>query len=326
MRARWCLVLSGLLASPAAGSDTPCASRPPDRAELFGEGLFSTGFDDAHVTFTPDGRTAYFLRDTPDFAHWTVLATRCQAGVWQPPEVASFSGQYDDGDVYLSPDEARLLFVSKRPVEGHARQDTEIWEIRRTPQGWAEPRHVAELSSPGDEWFPTMTRDGWLYFGSDRAGGLGMTDIWRSRWDGQRFLPPENLGAPVNSAGQEIEPYVDPDGRFLLVAAKGRSGGAGDYDVFVSFSCDGGWTMPRPLGAGVNSPGWDFGARITPDGGQLFFTSNRSTFPRDGTRLDAATLDARLRSPGNGLRDIYHVAVSALDLRSPCDVESKTQR
>ena len=37
--------------------------------KLFEPGLVSTGFDDAHVSFSPDGQTLYFLRSTPDFAH-----------------------------------------------------------------------------------------------------------------------------------------------------------------------------------------------------------------------------------------------------------------
>src|SRR5512144_1815029 len=125
----WWLVVSGLLGTAEAGSEVRCDARPPERAEVYGEGLFSTGFDDAHVTFAPDQRTAYFLRDSPDFVHWTVLSTRCRDGVWQAPEVAWFSGEHDDGDVFLTADGARLLFVSKRPVEGRPREDTDIWEM-----------------------------------------------------------------------------------------------------------------------------------------------------------------------------------------------------
>src|SRR5215813_5425740 len=46
----------------------------------FEPGLVSTGFDDAHVSFSPDGQTLYFLRSSPDFAHWTVLVSRPPAG------------------------------------------------------------------------------------------------------------------------------------------------------------------------------------------------------------------------------------------------------
>jgi hypothetical protein len=117
-----------------------------------------------------------------------------------------FSGQYPDGDLVMTPDGTRANFVSFRPVNGVPRSDGEIWTIERTDSGWGEPRHVAELSSPGDEWFPTLTADGTMYFGSSREGGLGGHDIWRSRLVDGVHQAPENLGAPVNSAGRRSRP------------------------------------------------------------------------------------------------------------------------
>ncbi|MFO0583831.1 MAG: hypothetical protein U0229_16285 [Anaeromyxobacter sp.] len=288
----------------------------------FLEGIVSTGDDDAHVAFTPDGRTLYFLRDTPDFAHWTVMQSRREGAGWTVPEVAPWSGEWDDGDVFVTRDGAHLYFISNRPTDGgdRPRPDTELWVMDRGVDGrWGPPRHVAELSSPGDEWFPTLTADGTIYFGSERPGGQGKSDLWRARWLGDRFGPPENLGPSVNGPDQEIEPLVSDDGRTLVFAARGHAGGAGQYDLFVTFACDGGWTPPRPLGAGVNSPAWDFGPRRSPDGRTFYFTSNRADFERRrGVRLDAAALARRLGSPGNGLRDVYAVDAATLDLEPPC--------
>lgn len=304
-----------------AGLALAVALASAQHAELFGTGVFSTGHDDAHITFARDGRTAYFLRDSPDFAHWTTLVSHFRDGRWQPAEVAPFSGRFNDADVFVDFDGDRMLFISNRPVEGdQPRPDTEIWEMRRTDDGWGPPRHVAELGSPGNEWFPVMTRDGWLYFGSEREGGHGKSDLWRARWNGERFLPAENLGPEINTADQEIEAFVDPDGRYLIFAAKGRVPGAGEYDLYVTYRCAATWSQPRALGAGVNSEGWDFGPRIGPDGKYLYFTSNRSTFREEARRYDMATLERHLSSPGNGLRDIYRVAVDALGLHAgnPC--------
>ena len=298
-----------------AGLALALALASPRHAELFGAGLFSTGHDDAHVTFAEDGRTAYFLRNSPDFAHWTTLVTEYRDGRWQLPEVAPFSGRFSDADVFIDFGGDRMLLISTRPTEGtRERPDTEIWAMQRTQEGWSAPRHVRELGSPGNEWFPTMTRDGWLYFGSEREGGHGKSDLWRARWDGERFLPPENLGPVINTADQEIEAYVDPQGRYLIFAAKGRTAGAGEYDLYLTHRCGRTWSQPRALGGGVNSAGWDFGPRIDPEGKYLYFTSNRSTFRKGAERYDMETLAHRLAAPGNGLRDIYRVAVDALDL------------
>ena len=69
----------------------------------------------------------------------------------------------------------------------------------------------------------------------------------------------------------------------------------------------------------MNSSGWDFGPRFSPDGRTFFFTSNRSDWPASRLRpLSARELETALGSAGNGLRDVYEVPASALDLRSPC--------
>ena len=124
----------------------------------------------------------------------------------------------------------------------------------------------------------------------------------------------------MNSPDQEIEPLVSPDGKRIVFAARGHPGGAGDYDLLVTFLCEGRWTEPRPLGPGVNTPAWEFGPRLSPDGRWLHFTSNRSDFARRRPRgrLDAKALDRLVGSPGNGLRDVYRVDVRALELASPC--------
>ena len=305
-----------LLAGPLASAAEPAPTAP----RLLLPGLVSTGFDDAHVSFSPDGQTLYFLRSSPDFAHWTVLVSRRAGGRWGPAEVAPFSGRWNDGDVTITRDGRHLFFISNRPVEGDTpRPDTEIWTMEWTGSGWGPPRHVAELSSPGDEWFPTMTDDGTLFFGSERPGGKGKCDLWQARWQGDRFGPPENLGEPINTPDQEIEPWISPDGRTLIFSGKGRRDGSGEYDLFVSFRCGPRWTEPRALGAGVNSSGWDFGPRFSPDGRTFFFTSNRSAWPASRPRaLSASELERVLRSPGNGLRDVYEIPAAALDLRSPC--------
>jgi hypothetical protein len=86
--------------------------------QVFAPGLVSTGFDDAHVAFTPDGKTMYFIRNTPDFNHWTVLTAKRNGEGWSDAAVAPFSGRWSDADVFVTPDNKRLFFVSTRPVDG----------------------------------------------------------------------------------------------------------------------------------------------------------------------------------------------------------------
>jgi dipeptidyl aminopeptidase/acylaminoacyl peptidase len=318
-------VLPLLLSGAPRGLPPWEAEGPAPHPRLFAPGVISTGDDDAHVTFAPDGRHVYFLKDMPDFSHWTIAVVEWTGDSWGEPQVAPFSGRWAEGDLSFAPDGKSAYFVSMRPVGAgsEAKADTDIWRLHRTEDGWGEPEHVPELSSDGFEWFPNMTADGWLYFGSERAlgnlGAAGTSDLWRARLQGGRFSAPENLGSVINTAGQDIEPWISADGRLLIFASNGRPDTQGSSDLYVSHRCGESWSAPRNL-AEINSPAWDFGPRLSPDGRFLLFTSNRTATDRTPTRAQSFhDLLARIRAPGNGLRDVYRVETQALALRSPCD-------
>jgi hypothetical protein len=302
------------------------AEGPAPAPVLFASGTISTGDDEAHPTFSPDGRRLFYIKNTPDFRHWTIVAVDWTARGWGKPEIASFSGQYADADLSFAPDGRAAYFVSTRPVTvgGAAKEDTDLWRIPVGDGGaWGEPQHLAEISSDGSEWFPNATTDGWLYFGSERRegnlGSPGTSDLWRARLVGTRYAAPENLGPVINTAGNDIEPWVSADGRVLIFSSSGRPDTRGSYDLYVSHRCGEKWTEPRNLGEDVNSPDWEFGARPTPDLRFLFFTSNRTWTRRPPERrLSFAELTGKLRAPGNGLRDIYRVEMAALPLASTC--------
>src|SRR5690606_16169663 len=99
--------------------------------------------------------------------------------------------------------------------------------------------------------------------------------IWRSRLVNGVYQPPENLGAPINSKGEEIEAFVTPDERLLVIAARNRGDEVGTYDLYVSRRRGDRWEAPRNLGPRVNSYAWEFSPRLSPDGALLLFTSNR---------------------------------------------------
>lgn len=307
-----CAVLSAM---------APLAHAAGPAAELVGAGTVSTGADESHPTFSPDGKTLYFLRNAPNFRHWTVMISQASGDGWSAPQVAPFSGRWSDADVFVTPDGNALYFISKRPLAdgGQPRADTEIWMMTRQGDDWGAPVKIDALSSDQNEWFPSIAASGTIYFGSERPGGLGGTDIWRARREGDHFAPPENLGAPINTTGDEIEAHIAPDESYLIFAADGQKPNGGAYDLYVSYACNGTWSAPQALGGDANSDGWDFGARVSPDGQYLYFSSNRTAIaaPFDPP-VDAAALDAKLASPGNGLRDIYRVKLADVLPPSNC--------
>lgn len=283
---------------------------------LYQPGTISTGDYESHAAFTPDGKTLYFLKDAPDFSFWTVVVSHLRDGKWSAPEVVPWSGQYRDADPFITADGKRLYFISDRPVGGKAQDNLDIWYLERRGEAWSEPIHMdAPINSPGDEWHPTLASDGTLYFGSNREGGLGRTDLYRCRLVDGKYQPAENLGPNVNSKADEYEPLIAPDQSFLIFMAA-RQGGLGGGDLWISESVDGVWQPARNLGAPINSPAFEVGLKFSPDGKTLFYSSSRGVFtgkPFD-KRMDTKDLLGVLRGPGNGLGDIYSVDVEALGL------------
>ena len=304
-----CLLLA--ITRQPAGMPGPPAGIPT----LFAPGIISTGGFESHPAFAPDGRTLYFVKSTPTFSFWTICVSRLANGRWTEPEVAPFSGQYADADPFITRDGAHLYFISTRPVTpGAAAKDLDIWVMDRAAAGWTDPRPLpAPINTAGAEWFPTLASNGTIYFGSDRPGGQGRTDLYRARLAGGRYAEAENLGPVVNSDRNDFEGFIAPDESYLILMT-GRAGGLGATDLWVTYNRAGSWTTPVALGAGVNSAASEYSPGLSPDGRTFFWASARETFDTGGRRLSYRELNDRLTRPGNGLGDIYQIDVAALHL------------
>ena len=113
-----------------------------------------------------------------------------------------------------------------------------------------------------------------LFFVSDKAGGLGGTDIYVSRKQKNRWSRPENLGAKINTSGHEGFPFMHQNGK-LYFCSKGHLG-LGGFDVFVSqLDENGEWMEPTNLGSPINSPSDDISIFISQNEERGLFTSSR---------------------------------------------------
>lgn len=292
-------------------SDTPL-SEPA----VFGAGVISTGDFDSHPAFTPDGKTLYFVRSTPNFNLWTILVSQFVKGKWSTPQVASFSGQYSDADPFITADGTHFYFISNRPVTGTSTSSLDIWVMEKTAAGWSEPKNLGTpINSPGSEWYPTISANGTMYFGSDRQGGKGRTDVYRARLVDGKYTEAENLGDAINTQFNEFEPLIAPDESFLIFMAGGRTDARGGFDLYISYNRNAAWTKPGNLGDKINSAGNEYSPTISPDGRYFFWTSTRgfADKPLD-KRLDYQELTNRLRGPRNGLGDIYQIDIGILGI------------
>ncbi|MBS1111412.1 MAG: hypothetical protein H6Q88_3404, partial [Anaeromyxobacteraceae bacterium] len=165
--------------------------------------------------------------------------------------------------------------LGERAAAGPA-PHSDIWVVSRTEVGWGEPTSLgAVVNSDRDDYYPTLTLDGTLYFSSNRAGSLGQNDVYRARRRDGRWTAPENLGAPVNTAGREYDPFIAADESYLIFASE-RPGGFGGADLYLSVhEPDGSWGEPRNLGPAINTAESEYTPMLSPDGKYLFFTPPR---------------------------------------------------
>jgi hypothetical protein len=209
-------------------------------------GISSPNFE-SHAAFDPRNGDFYFVRSSPQFAGWRILVSRCTPAGWTAPEAPAFAGDGVEADPYFTADGRTLYFISTRSLGK-----------------WGAPTRLPEpVNSPGAEWFPRPGPDGWLYFGSDRPGGLGGTDIWRARADRSGKWTLENLGAAVNTSGDEYEPLPASDGSRMIIMADG--------DLYETRRTDIGWAPRSKLGPEVNQDDMEVGALFSPSGRSLLF-------------------------------------------------------
>lgn len=276
-----------LLAVVAACSPPPTAPPPSTAPERFGVGLFTTDAWDFFVAFSPDQRRALFGRADDAFEEFELLETRLgDDGRWSSPVRASFAAAWSNADPHIAPDGRSVYFISNRPGPGEAaaRPTHDIFMATLRDDGaWGEAQRLPPpVNDPAqDEWSPAIAAGGNLYFGGERAGTRGGSDLWMARRlpDGS-YAAPENLGDAVNSAALEVEPWIAPDESYLIFSALHRSGGRGGYDLYVSRRVGGRWRPATPLPGGVNTDASEWNHSVSPDGAWLYFT--RSSRGRKG--------------------------------------------
>lgn len=200
------------------------------------------------------------------------LAAACaSAAPPSPPvrEATPFSTADGDIRVTISPDGRHALWGV---VIGRDPAQLDIVESVRTASGWSAPRPVS-FNTPQTDFDPSFAPDGRsVYFFSSRPGGAGGDDLYVVSFDpaGGGYGAPVNLGAGVNTSGDEWAPMLSADGRHLLFASDGH-GGQGKHDLFIATRSGESWGAPVNLGPGVNTPAEDFDATFVHGGHAIVF-------------------------------------------------------
>ncbi len=254
----------------------PEASAPAGPV-LFLPGVVSTHLAERDAALSHDAQEFYYT--VSSYSHPVILFTQRQDDNWSEPQVAPFSGVYSDLEPHFSPDGNTLYFVSNRPLkEGDPVKDFDIWTIERDTNGWGEPKNLgAPVNTAANEFYPTLTNRGTIYWTSVSGEGTGGEDIFFSELLEGEYLIASVVSDSINTTADEYNAYIARDESYLIFTSTGWGRGQGSGDLWISFrKDDGSWTQARNMGPEVNSPFFDFCPFVSEDGRHLFFTSNRT--------------------------------------------------
>ncbi|MDE0577813.1 MAG: hypothetical protein OSB39_12770, partial [Opitutales bacterium] len=208
----------------------------------------NTASSEIGPALTPDGKLLYFVSDREGglggFDIW--VAPRGTDGAWGDPvnlgeNINSAFHEYDPAFHDFS---GQLYYSSNRPDRALTEKEKDAWkgtlrelrfeedydlfsarfaaageEVSTTPD-FDPAERVHALNTESNEGQTSLSARGdFLYFSSDRKGGEGGYDVYRSRVYEGEILPPENLGIPVNSAFDDMDPALTMEGHRLLFSS-----------------------------------------------------------------------------------------------------------
>ena len=206
-----------------------------------------------------------------------MVSVKDENGKWTRPEVidSELNSDNDEGACCFSPD-GKTMYLTQCTTDATSPRYATIVSSNRSDASWSKPSAVIITKDTLSTYaHPAVSPDGeWLYFVSDMPGGLGGYDIWRMQLLKNGNGPVENLGAPVNTEGDEMFPTFRPNGD-LYFSSDGHPG-MGGLDIFIAKpdTTGTGWTIEHP-GYPLNSQGDDFGMTFEGLRNQGFFCSNR---------------------------------------------------
>ncbi len=183
----------------------------------------------------------------------------------------------NEGAQTITADGKQLFFIGCNRKGGKGSCD--IYMSLRNGKNWGQPVNLdSPVNSSKWESQPSISADGkTLYFVSNRAGGLGNTDIWVTHLaPNNEWTVPRNLGDVINTPFAEETPFIHPDGKTLYFTSDGHVG-MGEKDIFVTrMNPDGSWSVPQNLGYPINTWNDEQGLFVAASGENAYFSSDRT--------------------------------------------------
>lgn len=280
-----------------------------DTLELFAPGVVSTSLYERDIAISLAGDEIIYTLGTYDQSRRSLVSIKKTEAVWGEKRIVSFSGVYQDIEPFFTEDGNTLFFASDRPLpEDSTRNDYNVWKSERSNGIWNQPIPLSSLiNTPEGEYYPSVSRNGNLYFTATREDGIGREDIFVSKYVNGEYQAPEVLDSNINTRMYEFNAFVSPDEQLLIFSSYGRPDDLGGGDLYVSHrNADGSWLKATNLGPEINSDKLDYCPFVDYQNGNLYFTSDRaSTYT---PKIDSTDQLMRLANGIlNGMGNIYRI-------------------
>ncbi len=218
----------------------------------------NSAYNEMGPEISSDGKFLFFYSNRPGgfggFDIWYSFINGDQ--IWSRPvnlgkHINTISNEIDPA---ISPDKEQLFFASDRAVTnndlGIEKPDYDLYvasaekkslaggeDIIPRPPKYKLPINLYEINSPANERKAVITpRENTIYFSSDRGGGNGGYDLYRSYFVEGRFLNPINFGTPINSQFDETSPTMTLEGFGIYFSSNRKSRNFSDFYIYSSTS------------------------------------------------------------------------------------------
>lgn len=260
-----------------------------------------------------NGNEAFFTIQSPDSKISQLAYLSKENKEWSEPVLMPFCDENMYMEPFLTYDGKRLFFVSDRPNNRSTdgKKNFDIWYVERKSQNdkWSEPINLGSpVNTEFDEFYPTLSQNGNLYFTMEAPTGMGKDDIYMSQWNGKSYDTPVLLNDNVNSDGYEFNAFISKDESFLLYTKYNAVGGLGSGDLYISRKdAQGNWLQAENLGEKINTTAMEYCPFYDQKNQTLYFTSRRNLLsPRKFANL--AEFQEYVNS-ANGLSKIFKVKI-----------------
>jgi len=258
-------------------------------------------------------------------------------GYWdEATPIRDINTQYNEGSAIMTKDGKTMFFVRCDSPGGYGSCD--IYMAVQTKEGsWSNVVNLgAGINSVAWDSQPALSHtEDTLYFASNRNGGFGLSDIYYSvKMAEGGWTRAYNLGAVVNSRGNEVSPFVHPHYNVLYFSSNGQLLTFGDFDIYKTYKKKGQWIEPLNIGPLVNGKGSEYYFSIDGQSKNLYYARSEESdlknldlysfpLPMEAQPLSTSMFSGSLTdTAGNPMKGI----VSVIDLDNGIEVFPKNVR